>query len=240
MATIPPLLEMASPLRGSHLRLPSGPSTSFASECFIDELASATGTDPVQFRIRYLTEDRQIAALKTAAEAAGWESRPSPKPGAGRNESGVVTGRGIALREQIATFAEVEVNLESGKIRVKRFVCAHECGLIVNPNGLRNVVEGNLLHSMSRALYEEVKFDRSNVTSVDWRTYPIATIDDVPDKIDVVLINRPDLPPLGAGEQASGQTAAAIANAVFDATGVRLRRVPFTAKRVKMALDARA
>ena len=238
--TIPPLLAVGSPLRGSHLRLPSGPSTSFASESFIDELAYAAKTDPVEFRMRYISDQRQLAALKGAVDAAGWQSRPSPKPGAEKAKTGIVSGRGIAVREQIATIAEVEVNLETGKVRIKRFVCAHECGLIVNPDGLTNVVEGNLLHSMSRALYEEVKFDRSNVTSTDWRTYPIATIDDVPDKIDVVLINRPDLGPLGAGEQASAQTAAAIANAIFDATGVRLRRVPFTAKRVKAALDARS
>lgn len=237
---IHPLLEMGSPLRTAHLRLPSGPHSTFGGESFIDELAEAVGADPVQFRLRYLTDERQVHALKSAAEAAAWQTRPSPRPGARASGSGVVTGRGIAVRREIATVAEVEVNLETGKVRVKRFVCAHDCGLIFNPDGLRNTIEGNLLHSMSRALYEEVKFDRSRVTSVDWRTYPIATMADTPDQIDLILINRPDLPPEGAGEPSSAHTAAAIGNAIFDATGVRLRRVPFTAERVKAALNAQS
>ncbi len=237
---IHPLLEMGSPLRTAHLRLPSGPHATFADESFIDELAEAAGADPVQFRLGYLTEERQVHALKSAAEAAGWQTRTSPRPGARARGAGVAAGRGIAFRGRIATVAEVEVNLQTGKVWVKRFVCAHDCGLICNPDGLRNAIEGNLLHSMSRALYEEVKFDRFKVTSVDWRTYPIATIEDTPEKIDLVLINRPDLPPSGAGEPSSAHTAAAMANAIFDATGVRLRRVPFTAERVKAALDASA
>ncbi|HME43065.1 MAG TPA: molybdopterin cofactor-binding domain-containing protein [Syntrophorhabdales bacterium] len=235
---IPPLKEMGSPLRTAHLRLPTGSVVTFASESFIDELAAAGGADPIQFRLRYLDGSRQATLLKAAAEAAGWDTRPSPKPGARADGAGVVTGRGIAVRGGAATVAEVEVHLETGRVRVTRFVCAHACGLIVNPDGLKNVIEGNLLHSMSRTLYEEVRFDRSKVTSLDWESYPMATIADVPDRIDKILINEPDSPPRGAGEETSAQTQPAIANAIFDATGVRMRRLPFTAGRVKAALTA--
>jgi CO/xanthine dehydrogenase Mo-binding subunit len=139
----------------------------------------------------------------------------------------------------------VEVNLQTGYVRVKRFVCAHDCGLVINPDGLRNVIQGNLLQATSRALKEEVTFDTQKVTSVDWVTYPILRHTDVPDKIDIVFVNgdpnpdRPDLPHLSAGEPSTGPTGAAIANAIFDATGVRLRRAPFTPDRVKAALKQR-
>ena len=234
--TIPPLLQMASPLRTSHLRLPSPSVITFASESFIDELAAAAAIDPIEFRLRYLAGSRQARLLRAAAEASGWDTRPSPLGGARIASTGIVTGRGVAVRGGAATMAEVEVDMETGKVRVKRFVCAHACGLIVNPDGLRNVIEGNLMHSMSRALFEEVWFDRSRVTSVDWDSYPIATIAGTPDKIDTILINEPESPPKGAGEETSAQTQPAIANAVFDATGVRLRRLPFTAERVKASL----
>ena len=234
--TIPPLLQMASPLRTSHLRLPIPSVITFASESFIDELAVAVSADPIEFRLRYLAGSRQARLLKAVAEAAGWETRPSPKAGARIASTGIVTGRGVAVRGGAATMAEVEVDIETGKVRVKRFACAHACGLIVNPDGLRNVIEGNLMHSMSRALCEEVRFDRSRVTSVDWDSYPIATIADTPDRIDTILINEPESPPKGAGEETSAQTQPAIANAIFDATGIRLRRLPFTAERVKASL----
>ncbi len=234
-----PLMEMGSPLRTAHLRLPTGSVVTFAAESFIDELATAAGTDPVQFRLQYLTNEHQALLLKEAAKAAGWETRPSPKPGARAKGAGMVAGRGIALWGDAATIAEVAVNLETGKVRVTRFVCAHSCGLIVNPDGLKNVIEGNLLHSMSRALWEEVKFNRSQVTSKDWASYPIASILDAPDRIDKVLLNEPQAPPDGAGEETSAQTQPAIANAIFDATGVRMRRLPFTPDRVKAALRAK-
>ncbi len=236
--TIPPLKEMGSPLRTAHLRLPTPSVVTFASESFIDEMAAAAGVDPIRFRLSYLTGSRQAMLLKAAAEAAGWESRPSPGSKARADGTGVVTGRGIAVHGGAATIAEVEVHIETGKVRVTRFVCAHACGLIVNPDGLKNVIEGNLLHSMSRTLYEEVRFDRSKVTSVDWESYPTATISDAPDRIDKVLINEPESAPRGAGEETSAQTQPAIANAIFDATGVRMRRLPFTAERVRAALAA--
>jgi len=168
----------------------------------------------------------------------GWQKRPSPnRENAG---SGLWFGRGVAYvhykqaENHVAIAMEVAVDRASGKIEVRRVTCAHDCGLIVNPDGLRNQVEGNILQTLSRTLHEEVKFDQSHVTSVDWVGYPILTFPEAP-AVEVALIDRPELPPLGAGEAASAPVAAALANAVFDATGVRLRRVPFTVERVRAA-----
>ena len=237
---VQPFLAAGSPLRTAHLRLPTGSVVTFAAESFIDELAASAGADPVQFRLRYLKDKHQIGLVKAVAEAAAWETRPSPRRDARAQGGGWVAGRGIALRTDAAVVAEVEVNLETGKVRVKRFVCSHTCGLIVNPDGLKNVIEGNLLHTMSRTLYEEVTFDRTKVTSTNWSSYPIATIMDTPDSIEKVLLNEPQVPPGGAGEETSAQVQPAIANAIFDATGVRIRRFPFTEERVKAALQASA
>ena len=231
--------DSASPLRSTHLRDPEGPQTSFAVESFMDELAAATGVDPIEFRLRHLDNARSKAVLTAAAEKAGWERRPSPKPNQGSGE--VVTGRGVGLSTRngtyVGTIVEVEVNRGTGAARVTRFVCAHDCGLIVNPEALRGTIAANLIQSMSRGMKEEVTFDRSNVTSVDWTTYPIARAQDIPAQVDIVLINHPELPPNGAGEPSSRATAAAIANAIFDATGARVRRTPLTPARVKAALS---
>ena len=236
--TIPPFLETASPLRTAHFRDPQGPQVHFASESFIDELAAALGRDPVEFRLEYLTNARDIAVVEAVAKEAGWESRTSPRKD--RQTGDVRTGRGMAYASRggttVATVAEVEVNPTSGQVWAKRFVVAHDCGLIINPDGLKRTIEGNIIQAMSRALREEVQFDRNNVTSIDWETYPIALSTDIPESIDVVMINRPEVAPTGAGEPSTRQVAAAIANAIFDATGVRLRRVPFTPERVKAAL----
>ena len=188
---------------------------------------------------------RSIAALKAAAAAYGWDTRPSPKP-LGRGN--ILTGRGISYCYRSSTIiteiAEVEVNRETGHVWVKRLVCAHDCGLVINPEGLRRVIEGNMLYGLSRALHEEVQFDTEKVTSVDWITHPTLTHADAPAQIDVVLVNgdpnpnRPDLPPYGAGEAACKPMVAAVANAIYDATGVRIRRVPFRDKRVLAALQA--
>src|SRR6185295_4767944 len=192
-------------------------------------LLSASTADDSGFK-----RARSIAVLKAAAEAFGWESRPSPKP---LDTGTVLTGRGIAyaFRSQtvVAEIAEVEVNRRTGRVWVKRLVCAHDCGLVINPEGLRRVIEGGMLHSLSRTLHEEVTFDAEKVTSVDWRSHPTLTHADTPARIDVVLVNgdpnpnRPDLPHYGAGETSCKPTIAAVANAIYDATGVRLRRVPF-------------
>jgi CO/xanthine dehydrogenase Mo-binding subunit len=236
--TVAPLLDRASPLRTAHLRDPVGPQLHFASESFIDELAAATATDQVAFRLQYLTDARDIAVVKAAAERYGWQPRPSGKRDQGKAD--IVSGRGMAFAQRsgtvVAVIAEVEIDRRSGRVWPRRFVVAHDCGLIVNPDGLRHTIEGNVVQMTSRALWEEVAFDRSAVTSVDWLTYPILDIKDAPESIDIALINRPEMPPSGAGEASSRPVAAAIANAIFDATGVRLRRAPFTPDRVKAGL----
>jgi CO/xanthine dehydrogenase Mo-binding subunit len=222
---IPPLYTSSSPMRTTHLRDPNGPAGTFAGESFMDEIAAAAGADPIEFRLRYIEDPRARAIVTAAAERAKWESRPSPK----RHDSSasVLTGRGIALALRagtyVATIAEVEVSAHT--VRVKRLVCAHDCGLIVNPGALRGTIQANLIQSMGRALKEEVTFDKSGVTSVDWKTYPVARWSDVPE-VEVVLLNHPEVAPSGAGEPSSRPTAAAINNAIFDATGVRLRRAP--------------
>jgi CO/xanthine dehydrogenase Mo-binding subunit len=248
-------LVWETPLRTGNLRDPNGPQTGFASESFIDELAAAAKADPVAFRMKLLTAStaddsgfkraRSIACVKAAAEAYGWDTRPSPKPISTGN---VLTGRGMAysFRSQtvVAQIAEVEVNRTTGRVWVKRLVCAHDCGLVINPEGLRRAIEGGMLHSLSRALYEEVQFDTEKVTSVDWRSSPTLTHADTPERIDVVLVNgdpnpnRPDLPHYGGGEAICKPLIAAVANAIYDATGVRLRRMPFRNARVLAALKA--
>ncbi|HLW59984.1 MAG TPA: molybdopterin cofactor-binding domain-containing protein [bacterium] len=237
-----PWPQEGSPLRTSNLRAPGQPGTTFGGESFVDEVAAALHADPVEFRLRYLQDPRAIAVVRAAAQRAGWVSKPSPR--ADLLRSGLVTGRGIAYtprgNTRLATIAEVEVNQASGQVHVTRLVIAHDCGLIINPDGLRGTIEANLVQSTSWALKEEVRFGREGVTSVDWASYPILRTPEVPDQIEVVLINRPDLPPSGAGEPASVATAPAIANAIFDATGARLRTAPFTPARVKTALLHRA
>jgi CO/xanthine dehydrogenase Mo-binding subunit len=246
-----------TPLRTGNLRDPNGPQVTFAFESFIDELATLAGADPVEFRLRLLEgsdEDalfrkaRSIASVQAAAEAWGWDSRPSPNPALEREQGPLLTGRGIAYTYRngtvVATIAGVEVNRDTGRIRVNRLVCAHECGLVINPAGLKQTVECAMLHGLSRALWEEVSFDDEKVTSVDWASHPSLRHSDTPDSIEVVIVNgdpepdRPDLPPWGAGEGAHKPMIAAVANAVHDATGVRLRRAPFRRERVLSALRA--
>ncbi len=237
--TIPPLMERASPLRSTHLRDPYGPPILFGSESFIDEMAAATNTDPVDFRLRYLTNPRDRDAVRIAAEKYGWAKRPSPAND--QKDKDVAVGRGIAFRRHFTTFiglvAEVRVHKKTGKIDLLRYVCAHDVGMIVNPETLRHVIDRQLVYGTSRAMIEETQFDANMVTSVDWLTYPVLHIGDLPDAIDIHLIERPDVAPSGAAEMALGLVPAAIGNAVFDATGVRLRRVPFTPERVKAAME---
>ncbi len=244
-----------TPIRTGNLRDPDGPQVTFASESFIDELALAAQADPLDFRLNLLaasTKDdagfrraRSLAVLKAAAEAYGWDKRATPKP---RTSGNILTGRGIAysFRGQsiAAQVAEVEVNRQTGHIWVRRIVCAYDCGLVVNPEGLRRVTEGCIMHSLSRALHEEVRFDTEKVLSRDWVSHPTLKHSDTPASMEIVFVNgdpnpnRPDLAPYGGGEAACKPLLAAVANAVFDATGVRLRRVPFRDARVLAALQA--
>jgi len=234
---IPPLLERCSPLRTAHLRDPVGPEIHFGSEQFIDELAAAVGADPVAFRLRYLTNPRHVAAVRAAAEKAGWQPRPAPQ----RDRSGdLLRGRGVAFSDRngtsVAVVAEIEVERKTGRIWGRKFTVAHDCGLIINPGGLRYTIEGNVVQGLSRTLFEEVRFDRNAVTSIDWASYPILEIQDAPEAIEVALINRPEVAPSGAGEPTIRCIPAAVANALFDATGVRIRRAPLSPERVKDAL----
>jgi len=236
---IGPLLDRASPLRTAHMRDPVGPEIHFGSEQFIDEIAVAAGEDPVAFRLRYLTAPRDREVVKAAAEKAGWDPRPAPR----RERAGDVRrGRGLAYAQRagtiVAVVAEVEVDPATGRIWARKLTVAHDCGLIVNPQGLRYTIEGNVVQGLSRTLFEEVRFDPNAVTSVDWASYPILEIQDAPEAIEVVLIDRPEVPPTGAGEPTMRCIPAAVANAFFDATGVRLRRAPLTPERVKAALGS--
>jgi len=236
--TIAPLLDRASPLRSSHLRDPVGPQIHFASESFMDEVAAAIGVDPIEFRLRHIKDPRDVAVIKAVAEAAKWDTRPSPR----RDQSGnKVSGRGIAYAQRngtrVAIIAEVDIDRSTGKIWARKFTVAHDCGQIINPDGLTKCIEGNIVQGVSRTLWEEVKFDNKNVTSVDWETYPILDITETPAEVNVVLIDHPEIAPSGAGEPSIRPVAAAIANAIFDATGVRIRRVPFSPEHVKAALS---
>jgi CO/xanthine dehydrogenase Mo-binding subunit len=260
-----------TPLRCGNLRDPNGPQVTFAFESFIDEMAAAAGADPVQFRLDMIagsSEDeifrkaRSLATVRAVADRFGWDARPSPNPrsvAAGGSGSGaaaaagagpIATGRGIAYAYRsgtvVATIAEVEVNRDTGRVWVKRLVCAHDCGLVINPTGLSHAVECGMLHGLSRALWEEVQFDTEKVTSIDWASHPSLRHSDTPESIEVVIVNgdpnpnRPDLPHYGAGEASHKPMIAAVANAVYDATGVRLRRVPFRRERVLAALQAQS
>jgi len=228
-----------TPLQLSNLRAPGKIANVFAVESFTDELAAAANVDPIAFRLARLTDPRAIEVIRRTAERFNWDTRPSPRQQ--RPASGPLIGRGVAYmrykqaENYVAIAMEVAVDPSSGGIAVSRVVCAHDCGLVVNPDALKNQIEGCIVQTLSRALHEEVTFDRARVTSVDWASYPILRATESP-AVDVILIDRRDQPLLGAGEAATAPVAAALANAVFDATGVRLRTVPFTAGRVKAAM----
>jgi len=228
--------------RSSHLRSPGRIENSFANESFMDELAAAAKADPAEFRLRYLKDDRAIDVIQAAMKLAGWQARPGPNPNAGSGD--VVSGRGISyLRYNnaityVAAVAEVEVDKRSGAIRVTRVCAGHDCGEMVNPDGVANQVQGGVLQTVSRTLKESVRWTGDRVTSVDWATYPIMTMTEAP-KVEVALIDRPGTTAWGAGEPMACAIPAAIGNAVFDATGVRLRSVPFTPEKVKAALTAK-
>ncbi len=222
-----------APLRPSNIRAPGKIANTFAVESFADELAALARTDPLEFRLRGLSDPRGIEVLKRVAALIGWQAGAAPRRSS--------LGRGIAYchykhsENYVAMAMEVEVERASGTIHVRRVACAHDCGLVINPDALKAQIEGNILQTLSRTLFEEVAFDRSRVTSLDWASYPILTFPDAPE-IRIDLIAQPRLPPLGGGEASSAPVPAALANAVFDASGARLRTVPFTRERVKAAI----
>jgi CO/xanthine dehydrogenase Mo-binding subunit len=229
-----------SPFFTGPLRSPLRIQNTFAHECFMDELCARVKADPVAFRLQHLREARVSDCLKAAAQAGKWENRPSPK--ASMAHAGMVSGRGIACvayegnNGYTALIAEVNVDMASGRVEPTRFVVAVDAGPISNPDGLRNQIEGGILQGMSRALVEEVTWDDKKVTSNDWETYRSLYLDFRVPTIEIALLNRTDGPALGAGETAITVVPAAIGNAIFDATGVRLREVPFTPERVKAAI----
>jgi len=235
---------IASPFWTGPLRSPARLQNTFAHESFMDELASRAKADPVEFRLRHLSDPRLSDVVKAAAKRANWAARPSPQ--SGMHRTGVVTGRGIACvayegdNGYAAMVAEVEVDQDTGKVGVKRIFMSNDCGPISNPDGLKNQIEGGALQGTSRALGEEVTWDDQKVTSIDWRTYHSLPVGfDIP-KIEIELLNRPDEEATGAGETSITVVAAAIGNAIFDATGARIRQIPLTPERVKAALAERA
>lgn len=235
--TIMPLQSEVSPLRAAHLRAPQEFQTRFAQESFIDEVAAATGQDPIALRLKHVKNPREAAVLKALAEKVGW-SAADWKP---RRDSGPVQrGRGMSMLAAygsfIAVLADVEVHRSTGKVAVKRVTVANDSGTLINPGNMKLVIEGNVIQGLSRTLHEEVTFDRNRVTAVDWPSYPILDITEAPQAIDIVLVGSQANPPGGAGEPALVCMPSAVANAIYNATGTRLRRFPFTAQRVKRAL----
>jgi nicotinate dehydrogenase subunit B len=225
-------------LRTTFLRSPGQYQITFAQEAFVDEIAARAGVDALDFRLRHLDDDRAIAVLKAAAKASGWTSRRSPQPGAGRGR-GPATGRGIALVLRDGTYAagvvQATVDAPSGKVRVERVVIAQDQGLIINPRAIEHQIESAALQTVSRAMLEQVTFDRANVTSTDWSSYPILAMADAP-RVTSVLINHPEIAPTGVGEPAVNVIASAISSAIFDATGVRIRSLPLRPEAVKAAM----
>jgi nicotinate dehydrogenase subunit B len=208
----------------------------FAIESFMDELAQAAGDDPVAFRLRHLADERARAVVEAAADKAAWQPEPRPR--------GDGHGRGMAFAQYknrqcyAAVVVELSVDHASCRIRLERAVIAADAGQVVNPDGLSSQFEGGFLQGAGWTLKEQVRFDRHGVFSTDWYSYPVMRLPDAP-RIETVLLNRPGQPYLGSGEAAPVPTGAAIANALFDAVGIRLRQVPFTPERVKAALAAR-
>jgi CO/xanthine dehydrogenase Mo-binding subunit len=238
--TVGPLQDRASPLRSTHLRDPFGTPHLLGMESFMDEIATATNSDPIEFRLRHLATEREHDVINAAARQYGWDTRPSPRGNA--MENGVAVGRGFAYRQMHHTFvaiiAEVGVHQDTGVIEVRRMICAHDCGMVVNPRTIRHVIECQLVWQLGRTLFEEVQFDQNMVTSSDWVSYPVLKMNAVPRSIEIVIVDRPEVwPASGAAEHSCGPIPGAISNAVFDATGVRLRKVPFRPERVRVALN---
>jgi CO/xanthine dehydrogenase Mo-binding subunit len=228
-----------SPFRTSAIRAPGKVANTFAVESFVDEICALAKVDPVEYRLRRLADPRGQEVLRRAVARMGWQPRTSPRPP--DPGAAVLTGRGIAYvhykhtETYVAIGMEVAVERATGVIRVTRVVLAQDCGLMINPDNVASQLEGNILQTLSRTLHEEIVFDRDRVTSVNWASYPILRFDEVP-PIELEMIQRLDEPPLGVGEPAAAAVPAALGNAVFDATGIRLRVVPFVPDRVKAAL----
>jgi CO/xanthine dehydrogenase Mo-binding subunit len=225
-------------LKASFLRSPLDIAAAFASEQTIDDLALAAKMDPYLFRKQNITDERWLGVLDAAAKAANWTARIA----ASRKQNGdSVTGRGIGLGTHFTSYgaavAEVRVNRKTGQIVATHMTGAIDCGLCINPALVENQISGMMMQAASRMLHEEVAFDENAVTSLDWNSYPVLRFDEHPE-VTAVVVQRIDQPSTGAGEEVLAAGAAAIANAVFDAIGVRLRQFPLTPQRVRAALSA--
>ncbi len=227
----------STPFKPAWIRSPGRMQNSFANESFFDEIAAHQGVDPLAARLEYLTDARAREVLERVATLSAWRTRPKPDWHASKS-----TGWGLAytkyelVRTYVGVVCEAEVNRKSGEIAVKRFFVAHDCGQIINPDGVRNQIEGNVVQTVSRVMKEELRFSQSKVTSVNWASYPILQFPDVPIVV-IDLIDRPHEVPWGAGEPTAALVPAAISNAVFNAIGVRLRSVPFTPLKVRAAIE---
>lgn len=228
--------------RPSWIRTPGRMQNTYANESFLDELAAAAKVDPIAFRKKYLDDKRGLELIDRLVALSKWEARPAAQQVASGN---VLKGRGVSyvkyelVRTYVGAVADVEVDRTTGKVRVPRFYLVQDCGQIINPDGVKSQLDGNIIQTVSRTLIEEVKWDRSMVTTLDWASYPIITFPDVPELV-YDLIDRPNERPWGAGEPAAAVVPSAIANAIFDATGVRMRSVPFTPAKMKAALGSAA
>ncbi len=220
------------PLRTSALRTLGAYANVFALESFIDELATAANADAVEFRLRHMQDPRARAVIEAAASKAGWQ--PGRK-GDGTHGRGIAFAKYKNLAAYVAVVADVEIDRRTGNVRVAKAVAAVDAGLIINPDGVTNQIEGGIIQSTSWSLKESVRYDAQRVQTRSWADYPILTFPEVP-AVEVVLLNRPDERSLGTGEGSQGPTVAAIANAIANATGRRLRDLPFTRERVKASL----
>ncbi|HEY0746716.1 MAG TPA: molybdopterin cofactor-binding domain-containing protein [Steroidobacteraceae bacterium] len=227
----------STPLKPAWIRSPGRMQNSFANESFFDEIAAHLGLDPLDARLQYLRDERGKEVLERLATLSNWRQRPKPD-----RHANISVGRGLAfikyelVRTYVGMVCEAEVNRKTGEVVPRKFFVVQDCGQIINPDGVRNQIEGNVLQTVSRAMQEEVRFNRSQVTSLDWASYPILRFPEVPEVV-MDLIDRPQDIPWGAGEPTAALVPTTISNAVFDAIGVRLRSVPFTAEKVKVAIE---
>jgi len=230
-----------TPFRPSWIRTPGRMQNTFANESFLDEIAASLKADPLELRVKYTdpADKRGLEVLDRLAKVAKWEKRASPRKDIKGN---VVTGRGVSyikyelVRTYVGLVADVEVDRTSGDVRVKKIYVVHDCGQIINPNGVRAQIEGNVIQTVSRTLKEEIMFDRGMVTSLDWASYPILRFSELPELV-IELIDRPTEKPWGAGEPTAALVSSAISNAIFDATGARVRSVPFRPDKVRAAIQ---
>lgn len=224
-------------IKSGSMRNPGGYETVYVIESFVDELAALAGMDAIQFRLAHMTPGQATNVLQTAALNAGWQTRPSPNP-SGLGKNGLYTGRGVAQSGNVAEIFEVTVNPKTGKVTIPRVTVATDRGLVINPTAVETQAEGGVVMGISEALYEGIRFNNSNILSRDWVSYPILRFQNAPGEINISIISDPNTPPAAVGEPQNEPVAAGLSNAIYDATGVRLRNLPFTPAVVRAELKA--